>query len=89
LLRQAEQVEAGRPSASRALAVRPRPMISGMRPPARTSSNSTSDFTWNSAITAPSFSALPSYGRSSTTSPWSICDTSSSIGSAPASSMVL
>ncbi len=32
----------GRPSASRALVVRPRPMISGIRPPARTSSISTS-----------------------------------------------
>ena len=76
-------------SASRALAVRPRPMISGMRPPARTSSSSTSDLSSNSAITSPSFSALPSYGRSSMTSPCSIFDTSSSIGSAPASSMVL
>ncbi|MNU98811.1 hypothetical protein D3C71_889300 [compost metagenome] len=53
-------VETGRPRASRALAVRPRPMISGMRPPARTSSNSTSLLTWNSAMTWPSFRALPS-----------------------------
>ena len=33
-----EQVSSPRPSASRALAVRPRPMISGIRPPAWTSS---------------------------------------------------
>ena len=53
-------VEGGRPSASRALAVSPRPTISGMRPPARTSSNSTSLLTLNSATTLPTFSALPS-----------------------------
>ncbi len=53
------RVETGSPRDSRAFAVRPRPMISGMRPPARTSSNSTSLFIWNSAMTCPSFSALP------------------------------
>ena len=56
------RVEGGRPRALRALAVRPRPMISGMRPPARTSSKSTSDLTLNSAMTWPSLSALPSIG---------------------------
>ncbi|CFO10632.1 Uncharacterised protein [Bordetella pertussis] len=64
-------------------------MISGMRPPARTSSNSTSDLTVNSAMVSPFLMALPSYGRSSTTSPISIFETSSSIGRAPASSIVL
>ena len=54
------RVDGSRPSASRARAVRPRPMISGMRPPARTSSKITSDLTLNSAITSPSFRALPS-----------------------------
>ena len=82
-------VETGKPKASRALAVKPRPMINGIRPPARTSSNNTSDFTLNSEITLPSFNALPSYGRSSITSPMFMLLTSNSIGNAPASSIVL
>ena len=53
-------VEADRPRNSRALAVSERPMIRLMRPPARTSSNSTSLLIWNCATVAPFFTSLPS-----------------------------
>ena len=69
--------------------VRPRPIISGIRPPARTSSKITSERMVKRVISLPSLRALPSNGRSSITSPISIWLTSSSIGSAPASSIVL
>jgi hypothetical protein len=86
-------VETGRPSASRARVVRPRPMISGMRPPARTSSRITGVFSCDSAITAPFFSAVTFEVAasicSSISSPMSIWPQSISTGSAPASSMVL
>ena len=45
-------VDAGRPKDARAFAVRPRPTMSGIRPPARTSSKITGDFNANSVITA-------------------------------------
>ncbi|EXI66741.1 MAG: hypothetical protein AW08_02324 [Candidatus Accumulibacter adjunctus] len=68
-------------------------MISGMRPPARTSSRITGVFSCDSAMTPPFFSAVTFEVvvsmRSSISSPISICATSISTGSAPASSIVL
>ena len=62
-------VEAGKPSAARALAVKPRPMIKGIRPPARTSSKITGDFNEKLVISEPFLKTFPSYGRSSISSP--------------------
>ena len=66
-------------------------MIRLMRPPARTSSSSTSVFSANVAMTSsvPCRLATPWYGNTSTTSPMCMFETSISIGSAPESSMVL
>mmetsp|Transcript_25619 Transcript_25619/g.71584 ORF Transcript_25619/g.71584 Transcript_25619/m.71584 type:complete len:314 (+) Transcript_25619:1372-2313(+) len=77
------------PSASRALLVNPRPMMSGMRPPARTSSRMTLVFSSNSVSVSPFLVTIPSYGWTVMTSPMFISPTSNSIGSAPESSMVL
>mmetsp|Transcript_58184 Transcript_58184/g.161169 ORF Transcript_58184/g.161169 Transcript_58184/m.161169 type:complete len:285 (+) Transcript_58184:1694-2548(+) len=83
--------DAGRPSDSRARPVRPRPMMSGMRPPAWTSSKSTSVFISNSdtSSSVPWRFTLPSYGKMSMVSFMWSSDTSHSNGRAPESSMVL
>ena len=55
-----QAVLAGRPRNSRALAVSERPMIRLMRPPARTSSKSTSLLSLNSTTVSPLRTILPS-----------------------------
>ena len=82
-------VEAGKPRAARAFAVKPRPTIKGIRPPARTSSRMTGDFNVKVVISLPFLNTFPSYGRSSISSPIFIWETSNSIGNAPESSIVL
>ena len=79
-----------RPSASRARPVKPRPMINGIRPPARTPSRMTLVFNSNSAIVDPSSPVtLPSWGYTVILSPMFMLLTSNSMGRAPLSSMVL
>ncbi|MOA45855.1 hypothetical protein D3C78_1682980 [compost metagenome] len=55
------RVDGARPSSARAFSVRPRPMISGIRPPARTSSSSTSVFSSKVVMTSsvPCLQTLP------------------------------
>mmetsp|Transcript_11440 Transcript_11440/g.22793 ORF Transcript_11440/g.22793 Transcript_11440/m.22793 type:complete len:317 (-) Transcript_11440:1034-1984(-) len=57
-------LDASRPRESRARFVRPRPMMRGMRPPARTSSRRTSVLSSHSQMTSPVswFFVTPSYG---------------------------
>ncbi len=51
-------VDGAKPKASRALAVKPRPMIKLIRPPARTSSKSTGVLSSDSAICSPFLNAV-------------------------------
>mmetsp|Transcript_31835 Transcript_31835/g.94615 ORF Transcript_31835/g.94615 Transcript_31835/m.94615 type:complete len:291 (-) Transcript_31835:332-1204(-) len=66
-------------------------MMSGMRPPARTSSKRTFVLRVNLQISSsvPPFFVTPSYGYTSITSPISIFETSISMGNDPESSIVL
>ncbi len=85
--------EAGRPKASRALVVKPRPMMRLIRPPARTSSRRTGVLSSDSAICSPFLNAVTFAAAwsifSVISSPMFMSETSISTGSAPASSIVL